>query len=80
MTGSSGGSQSFYHMFFRSLALVELHTRHQTYCYIGALIASHQRLRTKAEAPETAPETEAVLSQLGLQSHQSVKTKKSSHF
>lgn len=48
MTKSRGGSQSFYHMFFRSLAFIQLHTRHQTYCYIGGLIASHHRLRTKA--------------------------------
>lgn len=77
MTESRGGSQSFYHMFFRSLALVQLHTRHQTNCYIGALIASHHRSRTKAGAPA---EIEPVLSQLEPQSHQSVKTKKSSHF
>lgn len=77
MTESRGGSQSFYHMFFRSLALVQLHTRHQTYCYIGALIASHHRLRTKAEAPA---ETEPVFSQVGPQSHESIKTKKRSHF
>ena len=63
MTGSSEGSQCFYHMFFRSLALVQLHTR-QTYCYIKVLIASFHRLRTKVEAPA---KTEAFLSQLELQ-------------